>query len=181
MHCIHRQDLSTAYAFPSSMVCYKSVTHSERSDVLSVRLRISHTYGCLSQDLCLDCCTSNLSISWRERWWFGVHEASSTKWESQQHGNNNLKKTNRKHNDYKNIWLFVSCEYMVYLVQRWCQVLYPVKVLFWFLSRPVYRHNNMMFIFETDPSKKQIKSSPYQFEIKLKWVSHVDLRVTFVC
>ena len=59
VHCIHRQDLSTAYAFPSSMVCYKSVTHSERSDVLSVRLRISHTYGCLSQDLCLDCCTSN--------------------------------------------------------------------------------------------------------------------------
>ena len=92
VHCIHRQDLSTAYAFPSSMVCYKSVTHSERSDVLSVRLRISHTYGCLSQDMCLDCCTSNLSISWRERWWFGVHEANSTKWESQQYGNNNLKK-----------------------------------------------------------------------------------------
>ena len=68
------------------------VTHSKRSIALGIRLRISYSYGCLSQDLCLDCCTSNLSISWRERWWFGVHEANSTKWESQQHGNNNLKK-----------------------------------------------------------------------------------------
>ena len=25
VHCIHRQELSTACAFPTSMVCYKSV------------------------------------------------------------------------------------------------------------------------------------------------------------
>ena len=103
VHCIHRQELSTACAFPTSMVCYKSVIHSKRFDALGIRLRISHSYGCLSQDLCLDCCTSNLSISWRERWWLGVHEAYSTKWESQQHDNNNLKKTNRKDDGSKNI------------------------------------------------------------------------------
>ena len=112
VHCIHRQELSTACAFPTSMVCYESVIHSKRFDALGIRLRISHSYGCLSQDLCLDCCTGNLSISWRERWWLGVHEANSTKWESQQHDNNNLKKTNRKDDGSKNIWLFVSCKYL---------------------------------------------------------------------
>ena len=71
--------------------------HTQARAVYS--LCFSYKYGMLhtARDLTLwvydfDCCTSNLSISWRERWWFGVHEANSTKWESQQYGNNNLKK-----------------------------------------------------------------------------------------
>ena len=147
--------------------------HTQARAVYS--LCFSYKYGMLhtARDLTLwvydfDCCTSNLSISWRERWWFGVHEANSTKWESQQYGNNNLKKPVENTMVTKIFGFFVSCEYMVYSVERWCQVLCPVKVLFWSLSRPVYWQNNMMFIFETDPSKKQIKSSPYQFEIKFK-------------
>ena len=111
VHCIHRQELSTACAFPTSMVCYKSVNTARDLTLWVYDFGSVTAMGAWAKICASIVAQSNLSISWRERWWLGVHEANSTKWESQQHGNR-LKKTNRKDNGSKNIWLFVSCKYL---------------------------------------------------------------------
>ena len=75
-----------------SMVSYNSVTYNKRSDALSIRLRLSHSYGCLSKDLCLYSWTIDLSTSTREKRRSGVSVIKSTKWKSQQQ--NSRKSTN---------------------------------------------------------------------------------------
>ena len=74
------------------MVSYNSVTYNKRSDALSIRLRLSHSYGCLSKDLCLYSWTIDLSTSTREKRRSGVSVIKSTKWKSQQQ--NSRKSTN---------------------------------------------------------------------------------------
>ena len=74
------------------MVSYNSVTYNKRSDALSIRLRLSHRYGCLSKDLCLYSWTIDLSTSTREKRRSGVSVIKSTKWKSQQQ--NSRKSTN---------------------------------------------------------------------------------------
>ena len=74
------------------MVSYNSVTYNKRSDALSIRLRLSHSYGCLSKDLCLYSWTIDLSTSTREKRRSGVSMIKSTKWKSQQQ--NSRKSTN---------------------------------------------------------------------------------------
>ena len=74
------------------MVSYNSVTYNKRSDALSIRLRLSHRYGCLSKDLCLYSWTIDLSTSTREKRRSGVSMIKSTKWKSQQQ--NSRKSTN---------------------------------------------------------------------------------------
>ena len=80
------------FSSPTSMVSYNSVTYNKRSDALSIRLRLSHRYGCLSKDLCLYSWTIDLSTSTREKRRSGVSVIKSTKWKSQQQ--NSRKSTN---------------------------------------------------------------------------------------